>query len=164
MLRRLQQPGGPALRVADVGCGGGMNLIEMARRFPGGAGGFHEFHGFELSKCALARARANAAAAAAEGVDMSRVFWHDVAEAGHSLEEVGSSGGAFDMVLCYDVLHDMAHPRALMAEVRAVLEPTRGVWLAVDIKCSPYFEENLQDPGAAIKFGNAVFDDFQTSW
>ena len=63
------------------------------------------------------------------------------------------AGGLFDFVLCYDVLHDMAHPRALMAEVRAALEPARGAWLAVDVKCSPSFEENLADPGAAIKFG-----------
>lgn len=153
LLPRLAAGG---LRVADVGCGGGMNLIELAKAFPQ-----NEFHGFELSTCALARARANTAAAAAAGYDMSAVTWHDVSVPGQSLAEVAAGGAAsggppsrpFDFVLCYDVLHDMAFPRQLMRDVRAALDPTKGVWLAVDIQCSDRFEDNIEDAGAAVKFG-----------
>ena len=53
-----------------------MNLVELARAFPG-----NEFHGFELSQHALQRARENTAAAAAGGADMSTVQWHDVGQA-----------------------------------------------------------------------------------
>ena len=40
-----------------------------------------------------------------------------------------------------------------MRDVRAALDPTKGVWLAVDIQCSDRFEDNIEDAGAAVKFG-----------
>ena len=52
-------------KVADVGCGAGVALIEMAKAFPRS-----EFHGYDISRHALDRARANAGAA---GVDQRHV-------------------------------------------------------------------------------------------
>ena len=43
-------------RVADVGCGAGVALLEMAKAFPKS-----EFHGYDISHHALARAEANRA-------------------------------------------------------------------------------------------------------
>ncbi|MGI9592251.1 MAG: methyltransferase domain-containing protein, partial [Myxococcota bacterium] len=54
-------------RVADVGCGAGVALLEMAKAFPAS-----EFHGYEISEHALARAAENLAAAG-----VSNAHFHD---------------------------------------------------------------------------------------
>ena len=56
-------------RVADVGCGTGIALIEMAGAFPPS-----EFHGYEISEYALLRAEANRNEAG-----QSNVTFHDMA-------------------------------------------------------------------------------------
>jgi len=127
-------------RVADVGCGGGLALLELARAFPA-----CELHGYELSKHALERARQNAAEAG-----VGNIAFHDIAV------EPLPEDGRFDLALTFDCLHDMAHPDAVMAQLRrAVAED--GVWLIADIKAYPSFEENVErNPMAAMMYGFSV--------
>src|SRR5215472_392626 len=78
-------------RVADVGCGGGIAAIEMAKAFPQSA-----FHGYDISKYALERAEANRAQAR-----VTNVTFHDAS----SQPIPGDS--SFDFISTFDCLHDM---------------------------------------------------------
>eukprot|EP00965_Chrysotila_dentata_P165857 5476217-Pleurochrysis_carterae.AAC.2 len=121
-------------RVADLGCGGGNLLIEMAHRFP-----FSEFHGYEVSDVAIEHAKKAIAAAALRNAHV-----HDARKAGGSID---STPARFDLILTYDVLHDAPQPQELMIAARRALAP-HGVWLIADIKCADGVRANMRD-GAA---------------
>lgn len=122
VIERLRE----GTKVADVGCGSGIALVEMARAFPAS-----EFHGYEISRHALERARNNASAA---GVD--NVRWHDA-----SAEPLPGEP-AFDLITTFDCLHDMTRPHEAARAIRAALKPG-GVWFIADINGGTTFEENL---------------------
>ena len=127
-------------KVGDIGCGTGVALIEMAKAFPQS-----RFHGYDISKHALAHAEANAREA-----ELTNVSFHDPTHA--PLSEDGS----FDFVTAFDCIHDMTHPLDVMRAVRRSLKPD-GTWLIADINAKPSFEENLRDnPMAAMMYGFSV--------
>ena len=127
-------------RVADVGCGGGVALIELARAFPAS-----RFHGYEISRHALARAEENRAQAG-----LGNVEFH------HVDEEPLPDDERFDLVLTFDCLHDMTHPEAIMAAIRKAIRPD-GVWLIADIKAHPSYAENVErNPMAPLLYGMSV--------
>lgn len=127
-------------KVADIGCGTGVAVIEMARAFPRST-----FHGYDISKHALAHAEANRREA---GVD--NVTFHD------PTAEPLPEDGSFDFVTAFDCIHDMTHPLEVMQAVRRALKPD-GTWLIVDINARPTFEDNLRDnPMAAMLYGFSV--------
>ncbi len=127
-------------KVADVGCGAGVALIEMAKAFPRSA-----FHGYEISQHALDRARANAAAAG-----LTNLTFHDAS--GDTLP----ADGSFDLVTSFDCIHDMTHPAEVIAAIRRALEPD-GTWFVADIRSAPTFEQNLADNRvAAMMYGFSI--------
>ena len=63
VVERLRDGG----RVADVGCGAGVALLEMAKAFPKA-----ELHGYEISQHALARAEQNRREAGVSNVQLPR--------------------------------------------------------------------------------------------
>ncbi len=126
--------------VADVGCGTGVALLEMAKAFPRS-----EFHGYEMSAHALARAAENLRAAG-----VANATFHDVAR------EPLPTEPTFDLVTTFDCIHDMAHPDAVIRAIRAALKPD-GTWLIGDIRCFPTFEKNLAEhPAAAMMYWFSV--------
>ena len=126
--------------VADVGCGTGIAMIEMARAFPASS-----FHGYELSGHAIERGRANAAEAGA-----ANVHFH------HVDEEPLPSDERYAFVTTFDCLHDMTDPAATIAAVRSAIAPD-GQWLIADIKCHASYEENVaENPMAAMMYGTSV--------
>jgi len=126
--------------VADVGCGAGVALLEMAKAFPAS-----RFHGFDISKHALARASVNLRIA---GVD--NCVFHDASE--HPLP----GDGSFSFVTTFDCLHDMTDPGSAMESVRAALHED-GVWLIADIKARDGYEANIEkNPMAALMYGTSV--------
>jgi SAM-dependent methyltransferase len=126
--------------VADVGCGAGAALLEMAKAFPKS-----EFHGYEISKHALARAERNKLAA-----DVRNATFHDAS--GDRLP----TDASFDLVTAFDCIHDMTRPAEVIAAIRRSLKPD-GTWLVVDIKGKPTFAENARDnPMAAMMYGFSV--------
>ncbi len=126
--------------VADVGCGAGIALIEMAKAFPRSS-----FHGWEISKYALERAAANLRESG-----LGNVEFHDAN--GDALP----SDGRFDFVTSFDCLHDMANPAAVIAAIRRAIKPD-GTWLIADIKSQPTFEANLaENPMAGMMYGFSV--------
>lgn len=128
------------IRVADVGCGGGVALVELAKAFPAS-----EYHGYETSRHALDRARANASAAALENV-----HFHDVRQ------EPLPEDGRFGFVTSFDCLHDMPDPVSVIHSIRGALAED-GVWLISDIKAHDGYEANVKaNPMAALMYGTSV--------
>ncbi len=127
-------------KVGDVGCGAGIALIEMAKAFPRS-----DFHGFDISEIALELAERNK-----NDAGVTNVTFHDVRG-----EELPSDG-SFDFIVSFDCIHDMTHPRDVIAAVRKALKDD-GTYLIADIRSKPTYEENLQDnPMAAMCYGFSV--------
>ncbi len=128
------------IQVADVGCGTGVAMIEMAKAFPK-----TDFHGYELSNHAIARGRANAAEAGADNVRFH-----------HVREEPLPEDERFDFVTTFDCLHDMTDPASIVAGIRKAIAPA-GRWLIADIKCHGSYEANVaENPMAAMMYGTSV--------
>ncbi len=126
--------------VADVGCGAGVALIEMAKAFPNS-----EFHGYDISRHALDRAEKNRTEA---GVD--NVSFHDASRDPLPAEE------RFAFVTTIDCLHDMSNPAAAVAAIRRSIR-SDGIWLIADIKAHATYEENVErNPMAAMMYGTSV--------
>jgi len=113
-------------KVADVGCGTGMALLELARAFPRSI-----FFGYEVSEVALRKA-----------VEYRRAAGMGNLEFHHAVREPLSEDGSFDLALTCDCLHDMAHPGRAAGSIRRALRDD-GVWFILEIACEPTFEENL---------------------
>jgi 2-polyprenyl-3-methyl-5-hydroxy-6-metoxy-1,4-benzoquinol methylase len=128
------------VEAADVGCGAGVALLELAKAFPGS-----RFHGYEISAHALERAEHNRAAAG-----VSNAFFHD------ARREPLPADARFAFVTTFDCLHDMADPAAAIGAIRRAILP-EGSWLIADIKCYPSYEENVaRNPMAAMMYGTSV--------
>src|SRR5215471_6200814 len=127
-------------KVADVGCGGGIAAIEMAKAFPQSM-----FHGYDISKYALERAEANKAQAR-----VTNVTFHN------ARQEPIPADASFDFISTFDCLHDMAHPEVIIAAIRKALK-LDGTWIIADIHGQPTFEQNLADnPLAPLMYGFSV--------
>ena len=127
-------------QVADIGCGAGIALLEMAKAYPRS-----QFHGYEISKYALELAAANLAECG-----LRNVTFHDAN--GDALPD----DGRFDLITTFDCLHDMANPAPVIAAIRRAIKPD-GTWLIADIKSAPTFEGNLADnPRAGMMYGFSV--------
>lgn len=125
---------------ADIGCGTGVALIEMAKAFPRSS-----FHGYEISHHALAAAEENKRRAA-----LANVTFHDAGR------DRLPAAARFGFITAFDCLHDMTHPAETLRAMRAALRPD-GTCLIVDINARPTFEENLSDnPMAAMMYGFSV--------
>ena len=116
--------------VADVGCGHGASGILMAQAYPAS-----EFVGFDYHAASVEQARVRAAAA---GVS-DRVRF-EVAAA-HEYP-----GRDYDLVACFDCLHDMGDPVGAARHVRSTLDPD-GTWLIVEPFAADRVEDNLNPVG-----------------
>jgi 2-polyprenyl-3-methyl-5-hydroxy-6-metoxy-1,4-benzoquinol methylase len=125
---------------ADVGCGGGVAVVEMAKAFPKS-----EFHGYDISEAALDRAGGNVRAAG-----VTNAQFHNVRD------EPLPEDGRFDLVTTFDVLHDMTAPAAMAGAVRRGLKAD-GTWLIADINGQPTFEDNLaKNPLARMMYAMSI--------
>jgi 2-polyprenyl-3-methyl-5-hydroxy-6-metoxy-1,4-benzoquinol methylase len=112
-------------RVADVGCGVGASTILMAKAFPKS-----QFFGFDYHEGSIELARKRAAAA---GVSDRVTF-----EVARSTDFPGQG---YDLVACFDCLHDMQDPKGCAAHVRKTLAAD-GTWMIVEPFASDKPEEN----------------------
>jgi 2-polyprenyl-3-methyl-5-hydroxy-6-metoxy-1,4-benzoquinol methylase len=127
-------------KVADVGCGSGVALIEMAKAYPRSV-----FHGYDIAQIALARASENARRAA-----VRNVTWHD------ARADALPADATFDFITTFDCLHDMTRPDLVMRAIRQAIKPD-GTWLIADVHGMPTFEQNLTDnPLAPFMYGASV--------
>ncbi len=128
-------------KVADVGCGSGMALAEMAKAYPRA-----EFHGYDNAELAIAFANENIAKSG-----LRNAVFH--CAAANTLPPDAS----FDFILTWDCLHDMTDPAGAMRAIRAAIKPD-GAWLIVDINGTPTPEENYRHPLGALLYSLSVLD------
>jgi len=127
-------------RVIDVGCGGALSTLVMARTYPNS-----EFIGYDISEHALNRARAN--------LEESRL---DNVSVANPLVQAMPRDESVDFATTFDVIHDAPHPAQLIEDIYHSLKPG-GVWLCEDIQGFETFEENLAShPMAAMLYGFSV--------
>jgi hypothetical protein len=131
---RLQSGG----RIADVACGTGWSTIALARAYP-----HAEVHGLDLDEASIELARANAAR---EGMEIPFEV-RDAADPGLS--------GRYDLVTCFEAVHDMARPVKSLRGMRSLLTDS-GVLLIAD----EHVAERFSTPGDEVErvmYGFSLF-------
>jgi len=127
-------------KVADVGCGAGVALIEMAKAYPRS-----DFHGYDIAKIPLARASENA-----KQPGIKNITFHDA-----SVDPLPGDA-SHDFITTFDCLHDMTRPDLVMQAIRKAIK-NDGTWLIADVHGQPTFEQNLKDnPLAPVMYGFSV--------
>ncbi len=122
--------------VADIGCGNGLALIKIAENYPRA-----RLFGFDQHAPAIETARANAEAA---GV-ADRIRF-EVRDAGHGLP------GQYDLITCFDVVHDMPFPRQALPQIRSALAPG-GSFFVLEFNFSDDLQANIDHPFGIGAFG-----------
>jgi 2-polyprenyl-3-methyl-5-hydroxy-6-metoxy-1,4-benzoquinol methylase len=116
-------------RVADVGCGHGASTILMARSYPSST-----FIGVDTH---------------APSIEIARRRARDAGVADRVRFEVSGAqdfaGGDYDLVACFDCLHDMADPVGAARHIRQTLAKD-GTFMLVE----PYATERVQDNHNAV--------------
>jgi SAM-dependent methyltransferase len=110
--------------VADVGCGLGSSTIMMAKAFP-----MSRFVGYDYHDGSIEAAR-KAATAAGGRVNVN----FEVATA-HAFK-----GKDFDLICCFDCVHDMGDPVGALKHIRGTLKPN-GTLMIVE----PFAGDKLED-------------------
>jgi 2-polyprenyl-3-methyl-5-hydroxy-6-metoxy-1,4-benzoquinol methylase len=126
VVERLQA----GARVADVGCGHGSSTIIMAQAFPQS-----RFVGFDYHAASIETARERA-----EDAGVADRVRFEVATA------AAYPGTGYDLVCCFDALHDMGDPVGAARHVRATLAPG-GTWMVVEPLAGDRIEDNLNPIG-----------------
>jgi 2-polyprenyl-3-methyl-5-hydroxy-6-metoxy-1,4-benzoquinol methylase len=121
--------------VADVGCGHGISTILMAEAYPQST-----FVGFDYHLASIEKARHLAAMAGVE----DRVRF-EVATA------TDFPGWGYDLVACFDALHDMGDPAAAARHIWSALAED-GTWMVVEPIAGDSPDENF-NPLGRIRYG-----------
>ena len=117
-------------RVADIGCGFGYSTIMMAQAFPRSTFTGIDYHGPSIEAAAQAAADAGVAERAR----------FEVAGGANFL------GTGFDLITCFDCLHDMGDPAGVAHRIRQALADD-GTWMLVEPAASGRLEENFNPIG-----------------
>jgi 2-polyprenyl-3-methyl-5-hydroxy-6-metoxy-1,4-benzoquinol methylase len=128
-------------RVADVGCGSGKALLEIARAYPRA-----ECHGYDSAPLAVGFAQANLAKSGLGNVTFHRAAASELPR-----------DASFDFILTWDCLHDMIDPAEAMRAIRGAIK-SDGTWLIVDINGMPTPEENYAHPLGGLLYSFSVLD------
>lgn len=119
---------------ADFGCGAGGSTVELAKAFPNA-----RFVGFDLIPNNIELASQKAAkAGVADRVEFKRF---DFAE---------GAPGRYDVIATFDVIHDMADPKAGLRTLRDSVN-NDGIYLLMDVVCEDDPADN-EGPMAVFKF------------
>jgi 2-polyprenyl-3-methyl-5-hydroxy-6-metoxy-1,4-benzoquinol methylase len=117
-------------RVADVGCGHGASTVQMALAYP-----HSTFLGIDTHAGSIETARKRARdAGVADRVKFEVAGAQDF------------SGTGYDLVACFDCLHDMADPSGAVRHIRQALA-SDGTWLLVEPFAQDKVEDNLNPVG-----------------
>jgi len=116
-------------RVADVGCGHGLSTLLMAQAFPRS-----QFIGYDFHQGSIAAAAAHARAHGLTNLNF---------EVGRAQDFAGRD---FDLITCFDCLHDMGDPKAAAAHIRKALK-NGGTWMVVEPMAGDTLEDNLNPVG-----------------
>lgn len=123
------------VEAADVGCGRGLALIHMAKRFPNS-----QFTGYDFSEEAIVWANSEA-----DRLDLHNVRF-EVRDAAKLNEEK-----RFEVIFTFDAIHDQIDPHAMLTGIYQALTDD-GLLLVQDIRTSSYVEKNLDHPVAPFLY------------
>src|SRR5262245_336944 len=119
---------------AEVGCGAGQCLLPVAQAFPQS-----RFFGYDVDAHSLERAQEKARQ---RGIG-DRLSFEQIAAESLPFQE------RFDLVMAFNCIHDMAHPRAALAGIRRVLKP-HGALLWSEAEVADRLEDNLNTFGRTL--------------
>ena len=117
-------------RVADVGCGHGASTIILGKAFP-----LSTFVGFDYHQASIDAANERARKAGIAG----QVTFETAPAKGYP-------GTGYDLVTCFDCLHDMGDPEGAAQHVRESLAPD-GTLMLVEPFANDRLEDNLNPIG-----------------
>jgi ubiquinone/menaquinone biosynthesis C-methylase UbiE len=107
-------------RALDIGTGPGQIVLKLARRLPG----WH-FTAVDHSPNMIRQAQENLAAARGSTPDLARRVEFSVADG----NRLAFPDASFDLVMSNSVLHHLAQPRLLLAEVARLAKPNGAILL-----------------------------------
>jgi SAM-dependent methyltransferase len=119
------------VRVADVGCGSGTAVIEIAGAYPNS-----DVYGFDLSDRSLELAQERSSHLPNAHFEKS------------GAEEIPVDPG-FELVTTFDVIHDLTDPLAALRRIRSALRPG-GLYLMMEPAATSDIEGNLTPRGALL--------------
>lgn len=126
-------------KVADVGCGHGWSTVLMAKAFPKS-----QFIGYDFHPASIDEAQKHAER---HGVTANAGF-----EIGLAKDYAGKD---FDLVTCFDCLHDMGDPAGAAAHIRRSLKPD-GTWMIVEPIAGDTLQQNLNPVGRLFYAGSTM--------
>jgi len=135
VVEKLEQ----GARVADVGCGHGWSTVLMAKAFPKSHFIGYDFHPDSV-RDAMRHAKAH-------GVSENARFDVGLAKS--------FPGKDFDLVTCFDCLHDMGDPAGASAHIRKSLKQD-GTWMIVEPMAGDHLEQNLNPVGRLYYAGSTM--------
>lgn len=115
--------------VADVGCGHGLSTVLMAQAFPKS-----HFIGYDFHPASIAAANAHARSDGLTNLTF---------EVGRA-QDFG--GRDFDLITCFDCLHDMGDPQAAASHIRKALK-AGGTWMVVEPMAGDALDDNINPVG-----------------
>jgi 2-polyprenyl-3-methyl-5-hydroxy-6-metoxy-1,4-benzoquinol methylase len=126
-------------KVADIGCGHGWSTVMMAKAFPKST-----FIGYDFHPSSIEEAQAHAKT---HGVSANTRF-----EVGLAKDYPGKD---YDLVTCFDCLHDMGDPAGASAHIRQSLK-SDGTWMIVEPMAGDTLEQNLNPVGRLYYAGSTM--------
>jgi SAM-dependent methyltransferase len=131
--------------VADIGAGAGEGLIRLARAFPSS-----RYVGYDVFSDNVRRANERAVEAGVH--ERVRFVERDITD---GLPE------PYDLIMAFDVVHDLPLPRLALESIRAGLTPG-GSFLLLEHNCSDKLEDNLGAFGTLL-YSSSLFYCLPTS-
>jgi len=131
-------------RVAEIGCGEGWAAIAIAKAWP-----TVHVDGFDLDDASIAAARKHAADA---GV-ADRVHFELVDVTGDL--SARAQLGSYDLVLAFEMIHDLARPVGALRNLRALGKPDAVVFV-MDEKAAEVFEAATENPIERLLYAASV--------
>lgn len=125
IVAKLEQGG----KIADVGCGHGFSTLIMAEAFPNTEVVGYDFHGPSIQE-----AQAHAVAHGLHNVRFETAAAKDF------------PGTDYDLITCFDCLHDMGDPAGAAAHIKQALKPG-GSWMIVEPMAGDDVADNLNPVG-----------------